>query len=259
MTSSAETVTPRVAVDPIGPLPPALAPIDVAPVQARLPPRAATWLMLAAFVLSQAAALPDALFAFVWIMLLGRGVVDGRPGLIRWAAVGPRCAGGGDVVPRHRRHAGAAAVPRQGHNRARRPRCRTWRGCRRRSAPSPITTGRLGAPLRGRPPGRPDYARCRSTRPRCPGDPPPPARPPDGRPARSWTASRAGGRTPRPSPPRRARAPVRPSLALRGPPALLDYPRAQADRVDHPPPRVPAALAQLAVQRCSIDTDPAKV
>ena len=75
MTSSAETVTPRVAVDPIGPLPPALGSMwRLCKLGYRHEPR----LMLAAFVLSQAAALPDALFAF-WIMLLGRGVVDGRP------------------------------------------------------------------------------------------------------------------------------------------------------------------------------------
>ena len=36
---------------------------------------------------------------------------------------------------------------------------------------------------------------------------------------------------------------------MRGSQPCSDYPRAQADRVDHPPPRVPAALARLAVQR----------
>jgi ATP-binding cassette subfamily B protein len=44
-------------------------------------------LMLAAFVLSQAAALPDALIA-LWLMLLGRGVQGGRAGLVWAAAVG---------------------------------------------------------------------------------------------------------------------------------------------------------------------------
>jgi ATP-binding cassette, subfamily B, bacterial len=44
-------------------------------------------LMLAAFVLSQLAALPDALLA-VWLMLLGEGVLAGRPGLVRIAAIG---------------------------------------------------------------------------------------------------------------------------------------------------------------------------
>src|SRR5712671_5317559 len=44
-------------------------------------------LMLVAFVLSQLAALPDALLA-LWLMLLGKGVVDGRPGLMTGAAIG---------------------------------------------------------------------------------------------------------------------------------------------------------------------------
>jgi ATP-binding cassette subfamily B protein len=43
-------------------------------------------LMLAAFVLSQLAALPDALLA-LWLMLLGRGVIEHQPGLVRTAAV----------------------------------------------------------------------------------------------------------------------------------------------------------------------------
>src|SRR5437867_7770591 len=44
-------------------------------------------MMLAAFVLSQVAALPDALLA-LWLMLVGRGVVEHRPGLVRTAAIG---------------------------------------------------------------------------------------------------------------------------------------------------------------------------
>jgi ATP-binding cassette subfamily B protein len=44
-------------------------------------------LMLAAFVLSQLAALPDALLA-LWLMLLGQGVLEGRPALVQLAAVG---------------------------------------------------------------------------------------------------------------------------------------------------------------------------
>src|SRR5437667_5516364 len=44
-------------------------------------------LMIAAFVLSQLAALPDALLA-LWLLLLGKGVVEHRPGLVRLAAVG---------------------------------------------------------------------------------------------------------------------------------------------------------------------------
>src|SRR5229473_891360 len=44
-------------------------------------------LMLAAFALSQLAALPDALLA-LWLMLLAEGVLDHRPALVRAAAVG---------------------------------------------------------------------------------------------------------------------------------------------------------------------------
>jgi ATP-binding cassette subfamily B protein len=44
-------------------------------------------LMLAAFGLSQLAALPDALLA-LWLMLLGKGVLETRPGLVLAAAVG---------------------------------------------------------------------------------------------------------------------------------------------------------------------------
>jgi ATP-binding cassette subfamily B protein len=44
-------------------------------------------LMLTAFVLSQLAALPDALIA-LWLTLLGRGVLESRPDLVRAAAIG---------------------------------------------------------------------------------------------------------------------------------------------------------------------------
>jgi ATP-binding cassette subfamily B protein len=44
-------------------------------------------LMLAAFLFSQLAALPDALLA-LWLMLLGQGVLEKKPGLLRVAAVG---------------------------------------------------------------------------------------------------------------------------------------------------------------------------
>jgi ATP-binding cassette subfamily B protein len=43
--------------------------------------------MAAAFVLSQLAALPDALLA-LWLMLLGQGVVAHRPGMVQGAAIG---------------------------------------------------------------------------------------------------------------------------------------------------------------------------
>src|SRR5215831_15015769 len=44
-------------------------------------------MMVAAFVLSQIAALPDALLA-LWLMLLGKGVLEHRPGMVRGAAIG---------------------------------------------------------------------------------------------------------------------------------------------------------------------------
>ncbi|HTF27020.1 MAG TPA: ABC transporter ATP-binding protein [Candidatus Limnocylindria bacterium] len=44
-------------------------------------------LMVTAFVLSQLAALPDALLA-LWLMLLGKGVLEHRPGMMRGAAIG---------------------------------------------------------------------------------------------------------------------------------------------------------------------------
>jgi ATP-binding cassette subfamily B protein len=44
-------------------------------------------LMVAAFALSQLAALPDALLA-LWLMLLGKGVLEHRPGLVQGAAIG---------------------------------------------------------------------------------------------------------------------------------------------------------------------------
>jgi ATP-binding cassette subfamily B protein len=44
-------------------------------------------LMLVAFLLSQLHALPDALIA-LWLMLLGKGVLEGRPGLVQGAAIG---------------------------------------------------------------------------------------------------------------------------------------------------------------------------
>src|SRR5262249_58044399 len=43
-------------------------------------------LMLASLVLSQLAALPDALLA-LWLMLLGKGVLEHRPGLVVGSAI----------------------------------------------------------------------------------------------------------------------------------------------------------------------------
>jgi ATP-binding cassette subfamily B protein len=83
MTSSAE----RPGADPRKPadeLPPALSSMwRLCKLGYRHEPK----LMVAAFVLSQLAALPDALLA-LWLMLLGEGVLEGRPGLVRTAAIG---------------------------------------------------------------------------------------------------------------------------------------------------------------------------
>ena len=79
MTSSVE----RAAIAP-DPLPPALSSMwRLCKLGYRHEPR----LMLAAFVLSQLAALPDALIA-LWLMLLGEGILADRPGLVRMAAIG---------------------------------------------------------------------------------------------------------------------------------------------------------------------------
>ena len=76
MTSSPES--------PIVPLPPALSSMwRLCKLGFRSEPR----LMLASFVLSQLAALPDALLA-LWLMLLGKGIIEHRPVMLRWAAIG---------------------------------------------------------------------------------------------------------------------------------------------------------------------------
>jgi ATP-binding cassette subfamily B protein len=78
MTSSPE------AEAAIEPLPPALSSMwRLCKLGYRHEPR----LMLAAFVLSQLAALPDALLA-LWLMLLGKGVLEHRPEMVKGAAIG---------------------------------------------------------------------------------------------------------------------------------------------------------------------------
>src|SRR3979490_317320 len=68
----------------IDPLPPALSSMwRLCKLGYRHEPR----LMLVAFVLSQLAALPDALFA-LWLMLIGKGVLEHRPALLWGAAIG---------------------------------------------------------------------------------------------------------------------------------------------------------------------------
>jgi ATP-binding cassette, subfamily B, bacterial len=68
----------------IEPLPPALSSMwRLCRLGYRHEPR----LMVAAFGLSQLAALPDALLA-LWLMLLGNGILEHRPGLVQGAAIG---------------------------------------------------------------------------------------------------------------------------------------------------------------------------
>src|SRR4051794_21872534 len=68
----------------IGPLPPALSSMwRLCKLGYRHEPR----MMLASLGLSQLAALPDALLA-LWLMLLGKGVLEHRPGMTKWAAIG---------------------------------------------------------------------------------------------------------------------------------------------------------------------------
>jgi ATP-binding cassette, subfamily B, bacterial len=70
--------------DTIAPLPPALSSMwRLCTLGYRHEPR----LMVAAFVLSQLSALPDALLA-LWLMLVGKGFLEHRPGLVQVAAVG---------------------------------------------------------------------------------------------------------------------------------------------------------------------------
>src|ERR1700683_3466659 len=83
MTSSPERN--RAVDQPIDPLPPAMSSMwRLCKLGYRHEPR----LMIAALLLSQLAALPDALLA-LWLMLLGKGVLEHRPGLLQGAAVRP--------------------------------------------------------------------------------------------------------------------------------------------------------------------------
>ena len=85
MTSSDRTaIDERSEVAGIDPLPPALSSMwRLCKLGYRREPR----LMLVAFVLSQLAALPDALLA-LWLALLGKGVIEKRPGYVMTAAIG---------------------------------------------------------------------------------------------------------------------------------------------------------------------------
>src|ERR687883_667516 len=84
MTSSREPTQDQSRDQSIDPLPPALSSMwRLCRLGFRHEPR----LMLAAFLLSQLAALPDALLA-LWLMLLGKGVLEHRSGLALGAAIG---------------------------------------------------------------------------------------------------------------------------------------------------------------------------
>src|ERR1700723_741236 len=84
MTSSAERDREARAEKTTEPLPPALSSMwRLCKLGYRHEPR----LMVAAFVLSQLAALPDALLA-LWLMLLGKGVIEHRSGMVQGAAIG---------------------------------------------------------------------------------------------------------------------------------------------------------------------------
>ena len=68
----------------IEPLPPALSSMwRLCKLGYRHEPR----LMVASFALSQLAALPDALLA-LWLMMLGKGVLEHQPGMVQGAAIG---------------------------------------------------------------------------------------------------------------------------------------------------------------------------
>jgi ATP-binding cassette subfamily B protein len=84
MTSSPDRDRPRGTAETIDPLPPALSSMwRLCKLGYRHEPR----LMAVSFALSQLAALPDALLA-LWLMLLGKGVLEHRPGLMKGAAIG---------------------------------------------------------------------------------------------------------------------------------------------------------------------------
>ena len=114
-TTDTRDTTANVNTAPIGEMPPALSSMwRLCKLGYRHEPR----LMLTAFILSQLAALPDALIA-LWLMLLGQGVhrtaARARPDRRdRHRRVRHR-----HVVPRHRQHPHAAAVPRSRDDRAR--------------------------------------------------------------------------------------------------------------------------------------------
>jgi hypothetical protein len=121
MTSSRDR---KSAVEPavektIEPLPPALSSMwRLCKLGYRHEPR----LMVAAFVLSQLAALPDALLA-LWLMLLGEGVLEHRPVMVQGAAVGLGVSAASATKLRLRSSL-------------------TSRGCRHRSQPSRIRKAR---------------------------------------------------------------------------------------------------------------------
>ena len=103
---------------------------DVAAIDALPPALSSMWrlcklgyrhepaLIVTAFALSLLAAVPDALLA-LWFKLIGEGVLAGRLDPRPVGSAGDRRVGHRDLVPRHRQHARAAPLPRQGDHRAR--------------------------------------------------------------------------------------------------------------------------------------------
>jgi len=84
MTSSPDSTAVNLGVPPIEPLPPALSSMwRLCKLGYRHEPR----LMLVSFALALVAALPDALMA-LWLMLLGKGVLDRSSALVTTAAIG---------------------------------------------------------------------------------------------------------------------------------------------------------------------------
>ena len=104
MTSS----EPDRAIGTMTPLPPAVSSMwRLCKLGYRHEPR----LMVATFVLSQVAALPDALLA-LGLMLLGKGVIEHRPSMVQWSAIGLGVSTACDMVSADCEHARPAALSR---------------------------------------------------------------------------------------------------------------------------------------------------
>ena len=110
----AATAEPRAAARPVPEdLPPALSSMWRL---CKLGYRHEPGLLLAAFLLSLAAALPDALLA-LWLALLGPGGAGGRRAAAGRGRGRPGTVGGRHLGPAGGRLAGPAPLPRPGHHR----------------------------------------------------------------------------------------------------------------------------------------------